>query len=103
VLIAKGPFTAIAGPDGLVDVWPRANPALATGGTGDVLAGVCAGLLGQGIAVRDAARLAVGVHGLAAERVVNARGWRTLLAGDLLPELPAVLQDLVDAEPIRPR
>jgi NAD(P)H-hydrate epimerase len=94
VLVAKGPFTCIANPDGRVDVWPRANPALATGGTGDVLAGITAGLLAQGLAAWDAARLAVGVHGLAAERIVANRQWRTLLASDLLPELPAVLGSL---------
>ena len=70
MLVAKGPFTCVAAPDGRVDVWPRANPALATGGTGDVLAGMCGGLLAQGLRAWDAARLAVGVHGLAAERVV---------------------------------
>jgi NAD(P)H-hydrate epimerase len=101
VLVAKGPFTCIAHPDGRVDVWPRANPALATGGTGDVLAGVCAGLLAQDIAVWDAARLAVGVHGLAAERVVKRHGWRTLLASDLLTELPAALADLAATTPRR--
>jgi NAD(P)H-hydrate epimerase len=94
VLVAKGPFTCVAAADGSVDVWPRANPALATGGTGDVLAGVTAGLLAQGLAPWDAARLAVGAHGLAAGRIVDARGWRTLLASDLLGELPAVLHDL---------
>lgn len=91
VLIAKGPFTCIANPAGQVDVWPRANPALSTGGTGDVLAGLCAGLLAQGLSAWDAGRLAVGVHGLAAERIVDNRHWRTLLASDLLHELPAVL------------
>ena len=101
VLIAKGPFTCVAAPDGRVDVWPRANPALATGGTGDVLAGICAGLLAQGASAWDAARLAVGVHGLAAERVVQGRQWRTLLASDLLSELPAALEAL--ARPTRPR
>jgi ADP-dependent NAD(P)H-hydrate dehydratase / NAD(P)H-hydrate epimerase len=94
VLVAKGPITSVVAPDGRVDVWPRSNPALATGGTGDVLAGVTAGLVAQGLATWDAARLAVAVHGLAAARVVEARGWRTLLASDLLGELPAVLDDL---------
>jgi len=101
VLIAKGPFSCIAAPDGRVDVWPRANPALATGGTGDVLAGVCGGLLAQNIPVWDAARLAVGVHGLAAEQIVAGRQWRTLLASDLLQELPAALAALAGAT--RPR
>lgn len=93
VLVAKGPFTSVAMPDGRVDVWPRANPALATGGTGDVLTGVTAGLLAQGLQPFDAARLAVGVHALAAERVTG-RGRRTLLASDLFAELPAVLGEL---------
>jgi hydroxyethylthiazole kinase-like uncharacterized protein yjeF len=99
VLIAKGPFTCIAQPDGHVDVWPRANPALATGGTGDVLAGVTAGLIAQNLAGADAGRLAVGVHGLAAERIVKQRQWRTLLASDLLLELPAVLGSLSSRGP----
>src|SRR5207249_7968964 len=78
VLLAKGPFTCAAAPDGRVDVWPRANPALATGGTGDVLAGITAGLLAQQLPSWDAARLAVAVHGMAAERVVKSHQWRTL-------------------------
>ena len=94
VLVAKGAFTCVASPDGRVDVWPRANPALATGGTGDVLAGVVAGLLAQGLDARDAARLAVGAHGMAASKVTSTRGWRTLLASDLLDDLPAVLNEL---------
>jgi NAD(P)H-hydrate epimerase len=81
----------VAQPNGRVAVWPRANPALATGGTGDVLAGLTAGLLAQSPDAWAAARLAVGVHGLAAERVSAARQWRTLLASDLLVEVPAVL------------
>jgi NAD(P)H-hydrate epimerase len=93
VLVAKGPFTAVASPDGHVDVWPHANPALATGGTGDVLAGITAGLLAQHLAPWDAARLAVAVHAQAAQNLTG-RGWRTLLASDLLSELPAVLTQL---------
>jgi NAD(P)H-hydrate epimerase len=93
VLVAKGPFTCIAAPDGRVAVWPRANAALATGGTGDVLAGLTAGLVAQGLDVWDAARLAVGAHGLSAARLTSA-GRRTLLASDLLYEIPAVLSEL---------
>jgi len=94
VLLSKGPFTCIAASDGRVDVWPHANPALASGGTGDVLAGVTAGLVAQGLSPWDAARLGVGVHALAAERIVRQRQWRTLLASDLLSEFPAVLHGL---------
>jgi NAD(P)H-hydrate epimerase len=98
VLIAKGPFTSVAEPNGQVHVWPRANPALATGGTGDVLAGICGGLLAQVSSAADAARLAVGVHALAAESIVRRRGWRTLLASDLFEEIPAVLSDLAPTQ-----
>jgi NAD(P)H-hydrate epimerase len=94
VLIAKGPFTSVAAPSGEVHVWPRANSALATGGTGDVLAGMCGGLIAQGCAAFDAARLAVGAHALAAERVIQRHRWRTLLASDLFQEIPAVLAAL---------
>jgi NAD(P)H-hydrate epimerase len=94
VLVAKGPFTCVASPDGRVSVWPRANPALATGGTGDVLAGIIGGLSAQGASARDAARLGVAVHALAAASVVEQREWRTLLASDLLEEIPAALANL---------
>jgi ADP-dependent NAD(P)H-hydrate dehydratase / NAD(P)H-hydrate epimerase len=90
VLIAKGPFTAVARHDARADVWPRANAALATGGTGDVLAGMTAGLLAQGLSAWDAARLAVGLHGRAAARITERRR-TTLLASDLFAEIPAIL------------
>jgi len=88
VVVLKGPFTTVAAPDGRAWVWPRANPTLATGGTGDVLAGLCAGLLAQGMPAVDAARLAVVVHARAADTVIRRKGWRTLLASDLLDEIP---------------
>jgi NAD(P)H-hydrate epimerase len=94
VLVAKGPFTAVAAPDGRVSVWPHANAALATAGTGDVLAGLLGGLAAQGLTVDGAAKLAVGVHALAARQIIGTRNWRTLLASDLLPALPAVLHTL---------
>jgi NAD(P)H-hydrate epimerase len=99
--VAKGPFTCVAAPDGRVDVWPRANSALATGGTGDVLAGVTAGLLAQGLTTWDAARLGVGIHGMAAAKVLLDRGWRTLLATDLFDYLPFVLEELARVSPPR--
>jgi hydroxyethylthiazole kinase-like uncharacterized protein yjeF len=92
VVVLKGPFTSVASPDGPVWVYPHANPALASAGTGDVLAGLCAGLLAQGLAPADAACLAVVVHALAGRRVVDCRAWRTLLASDLLEEIPWALR-----------
>jgi hydroxyethylthiazole kinase-like uncharacterized protein yjeF len=101
VLLAKGPFTSVASPEGQVAVWPHANPALATGGTGDVLAGICGGLLAQGLTAWDAARFGVGVHALAAETVLARNGWRTLLASDLPDKLPGVLAELSQVTPRR--
>jgi hydroxyethylthiazole kinase-like uncharacterized protein yjeF len=101
VLVAKGPFTSVARQNGDVAVWPRANPALATGGTGDVLAGVVAGLIGQGATVFDAARLGVAAHALAATGVLERTAWRTLLASDLVTEIPRVLGRLATSHELR--
>jgi ADP-dependent NAD(P)H-hydrate dehydratase / NAD(P)H-hydrate epimerase len=102
VLILKGPFSAIAGPEGDTWVYPWANPALATAGTGDVLAGLTGGLLAQGMAPAEAAKLAVWAHARAAERVVRRNRWRTLLASDLLPQIPRVLNEAPGERRSRP-
>jgi ADP-dependent NAD(P)H-hydrate dehydratase / NAD(P)H-hydrate epimerase len=94
IIVLKGAHTVVAAPDGRAWVHPRANPGLATAGTGDVLAGLIGGLAAQGLAAVDAARLAVVAHGLAAGRVLDSRRWRSLIASDLLPEVPAVLRNL---------
>lgn len=99
IVVLKGPFTTVAHPGGRAWVWPHANAALATAGTGDVLAGLCAGLLAQQrppVPV-DAARLGVVVHALAARRALDRGQGRTLLASDLTPEIPGVLQALSTA------
>jgi NAD(P)H-hydrate epimerase len=98
VLVAKGPFTTVADPGGRAAVWPHANPALATGGTGDVLAGLIGGLLAQGLSPFDAARLGVVVHALAADAVIDRSDGRTLLASDLVPEVPSVLHTLASEQ-----
>jgi NAD(P)H-hydrate epimerase len=86
VLVLKGARTAVAAPDGRVAVAPFENPAMASGGTGDVLAGMIGALLAQGLASFDAARLGVYLHGLAGEAVRERIGDAGLLAGDL-PDL----------------
>jgi ADP-dependent NAD(P)H-hydrate dehydratase / NAD(P)H-hydrate epimerase len=83
VVVLKGARTVIAAPDGSVAVAPFENPALATGGTGDVLAGVIGALLAQGLTPFDAARLGVYLHGLAGETVRERLGDAGLLASDL--------------------
>ncbi len=102
VLVSKGAFTCVAAPDGRAAVWPRANPALASGGTGDVLAGLLGGLLAQSSPAWDAARLAVAVHAGAARSIVEERRWRTLLASDLLASIPRELARLSGPAGARP-
>ncbi|HEY7589953.1 MAG TPA: NAD(P)H-hydrate dehydratase [Candidatus Limnocylindrales bacterium] len=89
VVVLKGARTVIAGPDGSVSVAPFENPALATGGTGDVLAGAIGSLLAQGLPGFDAARVGVYLHGLAGEAIRERLGDAGLLASDL-PEPLAV-------------
>lgn len=93
-LVAKGPHTSVASDQGQVQVWPSANAALATGGTGDVLAGIIGGLVAQGASAFDASRVGVAVHALAAASLLADRGWRTLLASDLLQQVPVELRRL---------
>jgi hydroxyethylthiazole kinase-like uncharacterized protein yjeF len=83
VVVLKGARTVIAAPDGAIAVAPFENPALASGGTGDVLTGVIGALLAQGMAPYDAARLGVHLHGLAGEAVRERVGDAGLLASDL--------------------
>ncbi len=70
------------------------NPGMATGGTGDVLTGVVAALLGQGFDPFDAARLGAHVHGLAGDIAAKATGEISLVAADLLASLPAAFRAL---------
>jgi NAD(P)H-hydrate epimerase len=67
VVVYKGPRSVIAGPDGQVFVNPTGGPGLATGGTGDVLAGALGALLAQGLSPLDAAALGAYLHGLAGD------------------------------------
>ena len=83
VVVLKGAKTVIAAPDGRVAVAPFENPALASGGTGDVLAGTIGSLLAQRLAPYDAARLGVYLHGLAGDSVRERIGDAGLLASDL--------------------
>lgn len=86
VAVLKGNGTLIADQDGTVSVCPYGNPGMATGGMGDVLTGVLAGLLAQGLELADAARLGVCCHGLAGDAAA-LDGERGMLATDLMVEL----------------
>jgi len=83
VLVLKGARTVVAAPGQPAAVIPTGNAGMATGGTGDVLAGLCGALLAGGLAPFDAARVAAWVHGAAGDLVATRTGERGLLAGDL--------------------
>ena len=87
VVVLKGARTVIAAPDGGVAVARFVNPAMATGGTGDVLSGTIGSLLAQGLHPFAAARLGVHLHGLAGEAVRDRLGDAGLLASDLPIEI----------------
>lgn len=94
VVVLKGANTVVAAPDGAAAVAPFENPAMATGGTGDVLAGTIGALLAQGLAPFDAARLGVYLHGCAGDLVRERLGDAGLLAGDLPDALPVARKRL---------
>jgi hydroxyethylthiazole kinase-like uncharacterized protein yjeF len=93
-VVLKGAFTVIASADEKYRVSPFANPGLASGGTGDVLAGIIAGLAGQGLKPYDAASLGVFLHGAAGDKVRNEMGDAGMIASDLLPALPLTIKQL---------
>jgi ADP-dependent NAD(P)H-hydrate dehydratase / NAD(P)H-hydrate epimerase len=96
VVVLKGARTVIAAPDGELVVAPFENPALATGGTGDVLAGAIGALLAQGLAPFAAAGLGVYLHGAAGDSVRERFGDAGLLASDL-PDALAVARRRLSA------
>ena len=94
VVVLKGAYTIIAAPDGQTKISPIANPGLASAGTGDVLSGVIAGLVAQGLTLFDAAACGVYLHARAASLVTQDIGNAGMLASDLLPALPRVIKNL---------
>jgi len=97
VVVLKGQRTIVAGPDGRACVIPTGNPGMATGGTGDVLSGVVGALLARGLDGWTAAVAAAYLHGAAGDEAAARRGQESLVAGDLLESIPAVLRGLAAA------
>jgi hydroxyethylthiazole kinase-like uncharacterized protein yjeF len=96
IVVLKGSGTVIARPDGRLAINTSGNPGLATGGAGDVLAGLTGTLLAHGWDAWDAAQGAVWIHGAAADRLVaQGIGPIGLTAGELPAAIRAVFNSLV--------
>ncbi len=93
-VVLKGARTVICAPDGRSAVSGVSNPALATAGSGDVLAGLIGSLIAQHVEPFDAACLGVYLHARSGERLSMHMGNAGVLAGDLATELPATRHEL---------
>lgn len=90
VVVLKGHRTIVAGPDGEVFVNPTGNPGLSRGGSGDILAGMIAGLTAQGLSPLDAAVCGVWLHGAAADQCAKRLGQYGMLPHDIFTDLGAL-------------
>lgn len=97
ILVLKGAHTLVAAPDGRCTLFPFANPALATAGSGDVLAGTIVSLLAQGLDNYPAACLGVYLHALAGQAAARPLGGAGLLAHEIADALPGARQALAQA------
>ncbi|MCX5641830.1 MAG: NAD(P)H-hydrate dehydratase, partial [Candidatus Omnitrophica bacterium] len=96
VTVLKGHQTIVTAPEGSFYLNFTGNPGLATAGSGDVLAGLIAGLVVQGLPAFPAASLGVYLHGLAGDLVSRENGEASLLAGDLLEKIPSAIRFLLE-------
>lgn len=94
VCVLKGHRTVVAEPKGKTYTNTTGNPGMASGGVGDVLTGMIASFIGQGIRPFDAAKLGVYLHGLAGDLAAKEKGEVSLIATDLLNKLPEAIKGI---------
>lgn len=94
ITVLKGARTVIANPRGELYINTTGNPGMATGGVGDILTGMIASFIGQGIEPFGAAKLAAYLHGRAGDMASREKGEISMIATDLLSKLPEVLKRL---------
>ena len=95
VIVLKGGPTIIAAPNGDLFINSTGNPGMATGGSGDVLTGIIAGLLAQKLSALDAALVGVYIHGLAGDIAADDLSQMGMIAGDISYYLPAAIKELI--------
>lgn len=94
IIVLKGANTSISLPDGTVYFNSTGNPGMATGGSGDVLTGIITSLLAQGYNPKNAAILGVYLHGLAGDYALQTVGENSLIASDIINNIPKAYQSL---------
>lgn len=94
VVVLKGSGTLIAAPDGRLCINHTGNPGLSRGGSGDVLAGMLAALMAQGMPAYEAAACAVWLHGAAADRCADRSSMMTMLPHELLQDLAGIVREI---------
>ncbi len=90
----KGARSVIATLDGKVYINPTGNAGMASGGMGDVLAGILAGMLSQSLGVEDALKLGVFLHGFVGDRMAETQGEMGMIASDVVEALPQGIKRL---------
>lgn len=95
VLVLKGHRTVVASPEGEIYLNTTGNPGMATAGSGDVLTGMIAALLGQGVEAFEAARTGVYWHGKAGDLAARQKTKAAMIATDIIENIPAALQKAV--------
>jgi NAD(P)H-hydrate epimerase len=100
-VVLKMARTVIGSPAADAVIVPTGNPGMATGGTGDVLTGLIAGLLSQGVDPCLAAQAGAYLHGLAGDLAAEGLGQEAMLAGDLLERVPEAIRQLKTGKSVR--
>lgn len=93
-VILKGAHSAITGPDGCCYFNTTGNPGMATGGSGDVLTGIIAGLMAQGYSSLESCQMGVYLHGLSGDTALATTGCEALIATDIITNLGKSFQTL---------
>jgi NAD(P)H-hydrate epimerase len=96
IVVLKGARTIIAEPAGQIYINPTGNPGMASGGMGDVLTGMLAGLASQGLSPLVASQLAVFVHGRIGDLIAQEKAEIGIMATDLIDRIPENLQFFIE-------
>ena len=91
-VVLKGNNSVVASPDGRIFVNKTGNPGMARGGTGDILGGIIAAFIGQGLEAFEAAKYAVYLHGLAGDIAAREKTQLGMTASDLMDALPKAIR-----------